>query len=102
MRIIISGVEIKFKKQVYPVMIAVSQIDELCAVRWKDEGVAIGASVTLTQLEETARGTVRAMGSNKTRVFTAILDMLQWFAGEQIRNVAVCTLDIFQSFSLFY
>ncbi len=26
---------------------------------------------------------------HKTRIFTAILEMLRWFAGHQIRNVAV-------------
>ena len=27
----------------------------------------------------------------KTRIFSAIVEMLRWFAGHQIRNVAVST-----------
>ena len=30
------------------------------------------------------------LAEHKTRVFTEILEMLRWFAGQQIRNVAVC------------
>ena len=31
----------------------------------------------------------------KTRVFTAVVEMLRWFAGYQIRNVAVSENGIF-------
>ena len=30
---------------------------------------------------------------HKTRIFTAIIEMLQWFAGKQIRSVGVSMLQ---------
>lgn len=57
-------------------------------------GIEFGASVTLTVLKEVLCGMVEKLPSYKTEVFQAILEQLRWFAGQQIRNVAVCHLAI--------
>lgn len=57
-------------------------------------GIEFGASVTLSVLKEVLRGMVNKLPSYQTEVFQAVLEQLNWFAGQQIRNVAVCPLAI--------
>lgn len=64
------------------------------AVRVCVLGIEFGASVTLTVLKEVLRGMVNKLPSYKTEVFQAVLEQLHGFAGQQIRNVAVCHVDI--------
>lgn len=57
-------------------------------------GIEFGASVTLTVLKEVLCGMVKKLPSYKTEVFQAVLEQLQWFGGQQIRNVAVRHVNI--------
>ncbi|KAK2191207.1 hypothetical protein NP493_57g06060 [Ridgeia piscesae] len=82
------GLEMKLKNQHYPVIIAVTNIPELLSVERTLAGVQIGASTTLTTLKEVLQELVNTEPEHKTRVYVAILEMLRWFAGKQIRNVA--------------
>ena len=50
-----SGIEIKFKNQLYPVLIAPTHIKELTAVTHCDDGVTFGASTTLSTIDETLK-----------------------------------------------
>nr|XP_045608332.1 xanthine dehydrogenase/oxidase-like isoform X2 [Procambarus clarkii] len=83
-----AGVEVKFKNQEYPVIISPTCVEELTSVTVTETGVVFGASVTLTALENTLRTQVHVLPEHKTRVFSAVLEMLRWFAGKQIRNAA--------------
>ncbi|XP_046572351.1 LOW QUALITY PROTEIN: xanthine dehydrogenase/oxidase-like [Haliotis rubra] len=82
------GIELKFKKMDYPVLIAATHIQELMDIRVTDTGLVFGASVTLSSLESALRTAVAERPESQTRVFASILEMLRWFAGHQIRNVA--------------
>ncbi|CAH3868030.1 xanthine dehydrogenase [Pieris brassicae] len=82
------GVEVKFKHCVYPVVIMPTSIPELNSVKEFDNGVVVGASVTLMDLEHSLKKYIEVLPSFKTRTFITIIDMLNWFAGKQIRNVA--------------
>ncbi|XP_022116184.2 xanthine dehydrogenase [Pieris rapae] len=82
------GVEVKFKHCLYPVIIMPTSIPELNSVKEFDDGVVVGASVTLMDLEYSLRKYIEVLPSYKTRAFITIIDMLNWFAGKQIRNVA--------------
>uniref|UniRef100_A0AAY4DIL0 xanthine dehydrogenase n=1 Tax=Denticeps clupeoides TaxID=299321 RepID=A0AAY4DIL0_9TELE len=53
-------------------------------------GIVFGAACTLTLLGEVLRDAVAKLPTYQTEVFKAILEQLRWFAGKQIRNVAVC------------
>lgn len=53
-------------------------------------GIEVGASVTLTVLGDVLRAAVKKLPTHQTEVFEAVLEQLRWFAGQQIRNVAVC------------
>ncbi|XP_076033762.1 xanthine dehydrogenase rosy [Oratosquilla oratoria] len=82
------GVEVKFKNQLYPVLVNPCSIAELTQIDVDSKGITFGASVTLSRLEETLREFVQDEPEFKCRTFVAILEMLRWFAGKQIRNAA--------------
>ncbi|XP_078350679.1 xanthine dehydrogenase/oxidase-like [Oculina patagonica] len=81
------GIEMKFKNQNYPILIAPTHIPELNAVEHTADGIMFGASVTLSTFEDVLKEATDSLPEYKTRWFTAILHMLKWFAGHQIRNV---------------
>ena len=64
-----SGIEIKFKNQLYPVLIAPTHIKELTAVTHSDDGVTFGASTTLSTIDETLKKLVKKLPGLKTIVF---------------------------------
>jgi xanthine dehydrogenase/oxidase len=82
------GVEVKFKNLHYPVIIQPSRIEELVDIKFEEKGIRFGASVTLSEIEDVLKEEIKKQPEYKTRVFSAIVEMLRWFAGKQIRNVA--------------
>ncbi|XP_037076844.1 xanthine dehydrogenase/oxidase-like [Pollicipes pollicipes] len=82
------GVEVKFKHCEYPVIINPSQVQELTSVTWDQAGVTFGAASTLSDIEQELHTAISQHPDWKTRVFSAITEMLRWFAGTQIRNVS--------------
>ncbi|XP_071799961.1 xanthine dehydrogenase/oxidase-like [Asterias amurensis] len=82
------GVEMKFKSQVYPILIDLNFIPELTTIETSPTGIKVGASVTLTTLDEYLKKFIQSEPEYKTRIFAAIVEMLRWFAGHQIRNTA--------------
>lgn len=82
------GVEVKFKHCVYSTIIMPNCIPELNAITENDTGLTIGAAVTLMEIENTFRKYIKDQPKHKTRSFVTIVEMLNWFAGKQIRNVA--------------
>ncbi|ODN01214.1 Xanthine dehydrogenase [Orchesella cincta] len=88
------GIEVKFKQQLYPVLIYISEIDELTQIQVCDNRLKIGSAVTLSRLQTFCKD----LSSNSKRsygtVLEALLEMLHWFAGQQIRNVATIAGNI--------
>uniref|UniRef100_A0A8D8Y3K1 xanthine dehydrogenase n=1 Tax=Cacopsylla melanoneura TaxID=428564 RepID=A0A8D8Y3K1_9HEMI len=82
------GVEVKFKKFLYPVLIQPSLIPELNQARVENNGVWVGGATTLNDLKCILSEQINSLPAYKTRVYVAIVEMLHWFAGNQIRNVA--------------
>ncbi|XP_021947177.1 xanthine dehydrogenase/oxidase [Folsomia candida] len=82
------GVEVKFKNCLYPVIIQPTRVPELVDVKLESKGVRFGSAVTLSDMETVLREQIATQPEYKTRVFSAIVEMLRWFAGKQIRNVA--------------
>ncbi|MCO5599282.1 hypothetical protein L7F22_053383 [Adiantum nelumboides] len=90
------GIETRFKKVVYPVLISTTLVAELNAINVSDDGVEIGSSVTLSRLLDVMRQYVRERPAHATSACAAFIEQLRWFAGAQIRNVAsvggnICT-----------
>lgn len=85
------GVEVKFKHFHYPVLVCTNQIRELNALEVLQDGrggVKVGASCTLDRLQTVLEEQINARPESETRIFQAIVKMLHYFAGKQIRNVA--------------
>ncbi|XP_065054384.1 xanthine dehydrogenase-like isoform X1 [Rhopilema esculentum] len=82
------GLETKFKHLEYPVLIHPSHIKELKEISILENGVTFGASVTLDEMETVCRRMIEKLPAYKTRVLSAFVEMMQWFAGKQIRYVA--------------
>uniref|UniRef100_A0A8C5T4Q8 xanthine dehydrogenase n=1 Tax=Laticauda laticaudata TaxID=8630 RepID=A0A8C5T4Q8_LATLA len=55
-------------------------------------GIRFGASCSLSYVEEELREAVAHFPPYQVEVFQAVLEQLRWFAGPQIRNVAVSAL----------
>ncbi|XP_055300085.1 xanthine dehydrogenase isoform X3 [Sitodiplosis mosellana] len=82
------GVEVKFKHFHYPVMIMPNQIPEMNRISILTDGVEFGAAVTLMDIDNTFANLIDNLPEHKTRLFKASVNMLHYFAGKQIRNVA--------------
>ncbi|KAG5867826.1 hypothetical protein JTB14_028231 [Gonioctena quinquepunctata] len=81
------GVEMKFKQMVYPTVIQPVQIAELTQIQESTKGVKIGAAATLMDVESFLRQQIKLQPEYKTRIFQSAVNMLNWFAGKQIRSV---------------
>ncbi|XP_023936819.2 xanthine dehydrogenase [Bicyclus anynana] len=82
------GVEVKIKKKIYPILIHPFLIGEMNVITVADGFVRVGAAVTLSELEEFLKLYSEKCSSAASQVLEAIIDMLHWFAGSQVRNVA--------------
>lgn len=82
------GVEVKFKHCVYPTIIMPNLIGEMNTIVESETGLTVGAAVTLMDMDNTFRRYIQNFPRRKTRTLVPIVDMLNWFAGKQIRNVA--------------
>ncbi|CAG8498876.1 3654_t:CDS:10 [Ambispora gerdemannii] len=82
------GIETKFKKLKYPIQIYVGEVKALQSCEFGDNGLTIGANITLSKFQQVLQDACKRYKSHQTQVFQAILSNLRWFAGNQIRNVA--------------
>ena len=87
-----AGVEVKFNNVHFPALISPAHIPEMNILEETTEGLLIGAACTLTDIETRMREICSRLLPSKTKTLTAVLEMLRWFAGPQIRNVAVRTI----------
>ncbi|XP_043916138.1 xanthine dehydrogenase/oxidase-like [Protopterus annectens] len=81
-------IEMKFKNKLYPVILAPAFIPEMNIICQKNDGISLGAACTLTRSTTVIQQVVAELQDYQTEVLKAILEQLQWFAGQQIRNVA--------------
>ncbi|RVE54764.1 hypothetical protein evm_000531 [Chilo suppressalis] len=81
------GVEIKFKNKCYKVLISPASVEEMNFCITSDSGVVVGANSTLSELQIFLEN-ICIERPIESKVFDAIKEMLHWFAGNQVRNVA--------------
>ncbi|XP_014251317.1 xanthine dehydrogenase-like [Cimex lectularius] len=81
------GVEVKFKNFHYPVFVFPNQISDITNLELEENCVKVGAAVTLNELQSYLIVQISELPEHKTKIFKAIVDILHWFAGKQIRNV---------------
>lgn len=82
------GVEVKFKNCLYPILVQPSQVPELTSTEITENGVRVGASVSLDEMGKLLKECIEKNEEHEVRLYQAIVDMLHYFAGKQIRNVA--------------
>ncbi|RHZ22407.1 hypothetical protein DYB37_001144 [Aphanomyces astaci] len=91
------GIEVKFKKMMYPHLVAVTHVPDLHVLGLVQSpsfhGIQVGAAVPLVRLDNfckthVVKKTNAAVSPHQKRTFAAIRRMLKWFASVQIRNVA--------------
>ncbi|XP_013399614.1 xanthine dehydrogenase/oxidase-like [Lingula anatina] len=82
------GIEVRARNICYPVVISARHVPELLQVKEEDSQISIGGSVTLSTLEEVLIKASERLPEFQSRFHVAIIEMLRWFAGPQIRNVA--------------
>lgn len=82
------GVEVKFKNMNYPILVSTSHVPELNSIQKTEDGIWIGASVSLDDIEQFLNNEILTHPEQETRFYKCVVDMLKYFAGKQIRNVA--------------
>ncbi|XP_070496875.1 xanthine dehydrogenase-like [Chironomus tepperi] len=82
------GVEVKFKHFDYKYLVNPSQINALNQIDVVRDGIKIGSAVTLSEIMDFLQKQVDDLPESETRIYKSIVDMLHWFAGMQVRNVA--------------
>lgn len=82
------ALEMKFKQCDYPVIIHPTVIQEMVAVEKNASAIVFGGAVTLSTFQKILKNEIEQKPKEETRVFAALDQMLHWFAGKQIRNVA--------------
>lgn len=87
------GVEIKFRNRLYPLLISPILIPEMSSCYITETGIRIGATISLTEFLTFLQNHVKEFNI-KGRIFKAMKEMLHWFAGNQIRNVATLAGNI--------
>lgn len=88
------ALEMKFKHCDYPVLISPVMILETLAIEQKEDAIVFGGAVTLTTFKQVLECQVEQEPQESTRLFSALNQMLHWFAGKQIRNVAAIAGNI--------
>nr|XP_031540787.1 xanthine dehydrogenase/oxidase isoform X2 [Vicugna pacos] len=82
------GIDMKFKNQLFPVIICPAWIPELNSVEHGPEGISFGAACCLSCVEKTLLDAVAKLPAHKAEVFRGVLEQLRWFAGKQVKSVA--------------
>ncbi|KAJ0960491.1 hypothetical protein J5N97_001650 [Dioscorea zingiberensis] len=78
------------------VLISVTHVPELNKLSVTENGLEIGASIRLTELQNFLKKVIGERATHETSSCKAILEQLRWFAGKQIKNAAsvggnICT-----------
>ncbi|XP_037929610.1 xanthine dehydrogenase-like, partial [Teleopsis dalmanni] len=82
------GVEVKFKHLLYPVLINPSKVKQLNEIKEQEDSIYFGASVSLMDIQNYLQDLITKLPEYQTRFFKCTVEMLHYFAGKQIRNVA--------------
>jgi len=67
-----AGVEVKFKNVHYPVLIAATHIKELNVLQQTDTGLRVGASVTMTTLDQSLKQIIRQLNGNMSTLLVCV------------------------------
>uniref|UniRef100_A0A8D1EB11 FAD-binding PCMH-type domain-containing protein n=1 Tax=Sus scrofa TaxID=9823 RepID=A0A8D1EB11_PIG len=82
------GPDVKFKGIFHPVVISPDSIEEMSIVNYTDNGLTLGAALSLAQVKDILAKVIRKLPEEKTQTFHALWKHLGTLAGAQIRNMS--------------
>nr|CAB3267784.1 xanthine dehydrogenase/oxidase-like [Phallusia mammillata] len=84
------GVEANVRGRHFKYIITPLDVKELKTISVDDKGVNIGSSCTISQIKEELQNFIDSGSFTKyqTQCLESLVEMIYWFAGDQIRNVA--------------
>ncbi|XP_029080510.1 aldehyde oxidase isoform X1 [Monodon monoceros] len=82
------GPDMKFKGIFHPVIISPDRIEELSVVNYTDNGLTLGAALSLAQVKDVLANVILKLPEEKAQMYQALLKHLGTLAGSQIRNMA--------------
>lgn len=82
------GPEVKFKGVFHPIIISPDRIEELGVISQAQDGLTLGAGLSLDQVKDILADVVQKLPEDKTQTYRALLKHLRTLAGAQIRNMA--------------
>nr|XP_034354271.1 aldehyde oxidase 1 [Arvicanthis niloticus] len=82
------GPEVKFKGVFHPIIISPDRIEELGVISQAQDGLTLGAGLSLDQVKDILADVVQKLPEEKTQTYHALLKHLRTLAGAQIRNMA--------------
>ncbi|XP_065173530.1 xanthine dehydrogenase-like [Atheta coriaria] len=82
------GIEVKFKGQLYTMLIQPTSVHELNQIIINNDSIRIGAAVTLEDIKSCFENQLKLHPKCKTYILKSVVEMLHRFAGKQIRSVA--------------
>ncbi|KAJ3009322.1 hypothetical protein HKX48_008030 [Thoreauomyces humboldtii] len=82
------GIEVRMKGFDFPVMINASDVKEIIGFEATEDGIWVGAGMSLTRFQESLTSFIEKYDPHMTENMKALLANLKYFAGPQIRNVA--------------
>ena len=89
------ALEMKFKQCDYPIIIHPTMVKEITSVvKDGESSLVVGGAVTLSTFQAILKTEIDQHCEKETRMFAALDEMLHWFAGKQIRNVAAIAGNI--------
>lgn len=88
--------ERKFKDKNYSILIDVSHNQELNTLEKSEDGMIIGAAITITKLKEYLELIIKTLPMHQMSTCDALLNQLNVFGSQQIRNVASIGGNIIQ------
>uniref|UniRef100_A0A915BF12 FAD-binding PCMH-type domain-containing protein n=2 Tax=Parascaris univalens TaxID=6257 RepID=A0A915BF12_PARUN len=89
------GIELKFRFIDVKHAINLKQIAELRGSHLDEsQGAYLGMGLSLSEVQTTLKSYINELPEYKTRVFSVIVEMLHWFAGKHIRNMATIAGNI--------
>uniref|UniRef100_H2YV29 Xanthine dehydrogenase/oxidase n=1 Tax=Ciona savignyi TaxID=51511 RepID=H2YV29_CIOSA len=85
------GIETGVKGHHFPVIMTSSAVREISNIKIEETGIIIGASCTLTNIKTRFLSLIDngVLQEPQQQPLYAMLEMIHWFAGDQVRNVAV-------------
>uniref|UniRef100_A0A8R1DVT0 FAD-binding PCMH-type domain-containing protein n=2 Tax=Caenorhabditis japonica TaxID=281687 RepID=A0A8R1DVT0_CAEJA len=82
------AIELKFRFIDLPVLINPKQVKELYVKRVEENGVYMGTGMSLTDMDRYVVKLMNELTVEQVKVLQNIHEMLHWFAGTHVRNVA--------------